>query len=410
MRIEASLPFLTRGQPQRCSAVRDIYVSMPTAFDVPEVSLSETNIAFESEDQCTSETVRRKRVFRMREYDGTIYRKIGSVNYLDHIGEAFGNKEAAKSPDPGTLISAALREVDGNPLASAIRRQHEWQLDKLANGNSNVIMAWPQGDGPEGRERARLLTDFPQIAPTTEHLDRDMCATSERMIETQMSKLLVIGKELWMASRPPSWRVSVDREGGAWDRVDVRLDLAVAIEGFDPMLARRHFPLDRLDEAKAYAELCAKTNADERHVTYTRRNYIVDYSADPSGLLDFDADAEELARIGYAMAMECVRFGHRAEKKMEELGDLRRVLDTAFALTMQTNYVIGEMGDIAPYVEDLCAIWKKCSRPLSYCVSGTSGSRFGNLLLRRAKSLSENAPITIGMGFDGMNAGRGVDP
>ncbi|MCS4089451.1 hypothetical protein [Rhizobium sp. BK176] len=404
MRIEAKLPFLTRGQPQRCSAVRDIYVSMPTVFDVPEVSASETNIVFETDQQCTAETVRRKRVFRMREYDGTLYRKIASLPVLDHLVEAFGNKDAARLPDPGCLISMALQEVDGNPLASALRRQHEWQLDKRANGNSNVVMAWPQGDGPEGRERVRGGTDFPKIAPTTEHLNREMCEISQRMIEAKMSKLLVIDDGLWMASRPPSWRVSVDREGGKWDRVDVRLDLAVAIEGFDPMLARRHFPLGRLEEAKAYAALCAKTNADERNITYTRRNYIVDYAAERSELLDFDADAEELARIGYAMAMECVRFGHRAQKKMEELGDLRNALDAAFALTMQTNYVLGEMGDIGPYVEDLCAIWKKCSRPISYCVSGTSGSRFGNLLLRRAKVLAENAPITFGLGFGGGHA------
>jgi hypothetical protein len=401
---------MTKGKPQRCSAVRDMYISMPTVFDVPEVSAGETNIVFETQAQCTAETVRRKRLFRMREYDGTIYRKIGSANYLENLAQAFGNRDAARSPDPGSMISVALQEVDGNPLASAIRRQHEWQLDKLANGSSNVILAWPQGDGPEGRERARAGADFTKIAPTTQHLDREMCAVSERMMEAQMAKLIVIDDELWMASRPPSWRVSVDREGGSWDKVEVRLDLAVAIDGFDPMLARRHFPLDRLEDAKAYALLCAKTNADEREITYTRRHYIVDYSAETSGILDFDADAEELARLGYAMAMECVRFGHRAEKKMEELGDLRNTLDTAFALTMQTNYVLGEMGDIAPYVEDLCAIWKKCSRPLSYCVSGTSGGRFGNLLLRRAKVLAENAPITFGIGLGGDHAPGGMQP
>jgi hypothetical protein len=379
---------------------------MPAAFDVPEVSARETNIAFETGEQFTGATVKRKRVFRMREYDGTLYRKIAPVNALGELGQAFGDNEAARVPDPGCLISAALGESDGNPLASALRRQHEWHLDKRANGNSNIIQAWPQGDGPEGRERARGGTEFLRIAPTTEHIDREMCATSERMIETQMSKLLVISNELWMASRPPAWRVAVDREAGSWDRIDVRLDLAVVIDGFDPMLARRHFPLDRLDEAKVYAELCAKTNADERHITYRRHNYVLDYTAERSSLLDFDADAEELARIGYAMAMECVRFGHRAEKKMEELGEMRNILDTAFALTMDTNYVLGEMGDIAPYVEDLCAIWKKCRRPIGYCVSGTSGHRFGNILLRRAKMLAENAPVTLAMGIGGSHVPR----
>jgi hypothetical protein len=398
MRIEANLPFLTRGQPYRCSNVRDIYLSMATVFDVPEISARETDIAFETSEQFTAATVKRKRTFQMREYDGTLYRKIGHVNRLEHLGEAFGNSDAARRPDPDSSISAALT-YEGNHLASAIRRQHEWHLDKQANGSSNVILAWPQGDGPDGREQARGATDFRRIEATTESLDRGMCETSERMIEAQMSKLLVIGGDLWMASRPPAWRVSVDREPGVWDRVDVRLDLAVAIDGFDPMLARRHFPLDRLDDAMAYAALCARPNADERHITYRRHSYVLDYSAKGSDLLYFDADAEELARIGYAMAMESVRFGHRAEKKMEALGDLRNRLDAAFALTMETNYVLGVMGDIAPYVEDLCAIWKKCSRPISYCVSGTSGHRFGNLLLRRAKELAENAPITLGMGI-----------
>lgn len=399
MKLETSFPILTKGTPPKCSTRRDILVSLPVTLEIPEVAYRDTEIAFEARENFSmfrnigqTESLRQEQSFQLREYDGALYRRVDWVP--EH---AFIFPDAPKMNDPGTDISVSPAQ-HGNAITSAIRRQHEWHLEKQSSGPSNVLGAWPQGKA-NTRELLRSMSDFRTLAPTIQYLDEELVEVSRRMIDVQAGRLLAIGGELWMVSRPPSWRVQVALEPGSWQDVDVRLDLAVAIEGFDPMLARRHFPLDRLDEASAYANRCAASNSTDRNMTYRRRDYVVDYEVGVPELMDFDADAEDLARIGYALAMEIKRASHREHEKVAELGDLVRVLDEAFTSTMETNYVLGEMGDITPHVDDLCTIWKKLSRPISYCVSGVSGRRFGDLLLKRAKTLSENAPITIGMGI-----------
>ena len=393
MKFDTSFPILTKGTPLRCSSRRDILVSLPVTFDVPEVSVRDTEIAFETHEDFSvvrylgqTESRKQAQPFQMREYDGALYRRVGLVPQL-----AFIFPDASKLSDPGTDISVSPTK-HGNPITSAIRRQHEWHLEKQSSGQSAALGAWPQGKA-NAREFLRSMNDFRTLAPTIPDLDEELVEISRRMIEVQTCRMLVIDGELWMASKPPSWRVQVALE----QDVDVRLDLAVAIDGFDPMLARRHFPLDRLDEARAYGEKCAAANSTDRHMTYSRREYVVDYDAGTPDLLDFDADGEDLARIGYALAMEIKRASYREHEKIAQLGDLRQVLDEAFDATMETNYVLGEMGDIVPHVDDLCTIWKKLSRPISYCESGVSGRRFGDLLLKRVKALSENAPISIGL-------------
>ncbi|MCV9965024.1 hypothetical protein OIU34_24310 [Pararhizobium sp. BT-229] len=405
MRFGTSFPLLTKGTPPRCTTRRDILISLPVTLVVPEVAVRDTEIAFETRESFSvvrnlgqTESRRQTQSFQLREYDGALYRRLGRLDELgqDRFNKAFIFPDAAKMNDPETDISVYPTQ-HGNPITSAIRRQHEWHLEKQSSGPSNVLGAWPQG-AVNAREFLRSMNDFQKIAPTVQDMDEELVEMSRRMIDVQAGRLLVIGDELWMGSRPPSWRVQVALEPGSWQDVDVRLDLAVAIEGFDPMLARRHFPLERLDEASAYADRCLASNSTDRHMRYRRRDYVVDYEVGVTELMNFDADGEDLARIGYALAMEIKRASYREHEKVAELGDLRRVLDEAFDVTMETNYVLGEMGDITPHVDDLCAIWKKLSRPISYCESGVSGRRFGDLLLKRAKTLSDNAPISIGLG------------
>jgi hypothetical protein len=386
-----------------------MYVAMPVEFDIPEVGDRETTVAFEIDEMFKHRglpggavpAVKVGGLLAMREYGGQLYRCIGSLYDLDTypFTSAFSHHDEAATTDPTSGISLVGCEP-GNPIASAIRRQHDWQLEKGATGTSGRVAAWPRGTGDRnGRQIARNATDFLSIAPTTRQLNEPISEISRRMIDTQAAKLLFIGRNLWMVSRPPAWRVSVEFQAGSWQHVNIDLCLATVIEGFDPKLARRHFPMDRLDEAQEYAVQCAKSNSTDSHLNYHVNEYVVDHIARTPELLDFDGDAEELAKIGFALAGECMRHSRSAPKTTVELGHLQHRLEEAFAITEATNYVLGETGDIAPYVEDLCEIWKRFSRPLSYCESGVSGRRFGDLLLRRAKKLYENAPIELGMQF-----------
>lgn len=403
LKLDITLPFLTRGKPKRCNTDRYIYVSMPVTAEVPMVAEHDTEVAFETyeryhlfADPDTNEHTMEKvqDAWEMRAYDGRLYRKLFEASAVEeaafHI--AFDDTTAPKREDPGASISTGFGHYGINPLASAIRRQIEWDLEKASVSDSNVVTAWPGGQGNIARDRARTATEFPLIAPTTENLDAELMEISQRRIEIQIEKLLVIGKDLWVESRPPSWRVEVVGNS-------VTIDLATAIEGFDPILSRRHFPLSRLEEARAYARQCA-TPRPSKDTEYTVSEYVVDYDAHLPELLDFDADTEELSRLGYALAFESMRYGRRNHGWMDNTpANLKNSLCSAYEETIATDYLRGQMGDIGQYVEDLCSIWRRFNRPTAWCELGPARGRFGDMLIKRARALAENAPITLGNGI-----------
>lgn len=403
MKIDISLPFLTKGQPKRCNSIRDIYVTMPITVDVPEIARDETEVAFKTHgrevvfsnpDTGRNEIAKVQAEYEIRAYEGRLYRKRVGIDQLKNtaFNVAFDTWTEPRQEDVGTAISVDSEYNGVNPLAAPLRRQIEWDLEKTSLYNSNVVVAWPTASGLAGRARVRAAAEFPTLAPTIQHLNGELCELSHRRIEKQASKLLVIGEELWVESRPPAWRVRVVEN---W----VTIDLAVVIEGFDPILSRRHFPLDRLDDAKAYAKLCAKKRAAEPD-EYTISECLVDYDAYIPELLAFDADAEELARIGYALAAECMRYGRDNNVWMQSLSEeLRGSLFAAHAATMETDLILGQVGDVAPYVHDLCAVWRSFNRPLYYCEVGPARARFGDMMMKRVRALAENAPISIGSVF-----------
>lgn len=403
MKIDISLPFLTRGKPKRCASARDIYVTMPVTIEVPEVFESQTEVAFETferyalfADPDTNEDLMEKvqSGVELRAHEGRLYRKlfdVGSVaDAAFHI--AFDNNTDPKSVDPDAAISTGFGYYGANPLAGALRRQIEWDLEKTSVGDSNVVLAWPTGAGTTARLRARGNAEFPKVAATIEDIDGTVSEKSMRRIETQSAKLLVIGKDLWVACRPPCWRVEATEN-------QVTIDLAIAIEGFDPVMSRRHFQIDRLEDARDYARKCARANVVEG-VEPSLVEFVVVYAAPMPELLEFDADTEELSRIGYALAVECMRYGSGNRGWMEKLpGGLRESLFAAYAAAMETDYVQGRMGDITPYVEDLCSVWRRFNRPGRYCEIGPVRGKAGDLMIREARSLMENAPITLGGQF-----------
>ncbi|MCS4089452.1 hypothetical protein [Rhizobium sp. BK176] len=404
MKIDISLPFLTRGKPKRCATERDIYVTMPVTVDVPEVFESETEVAFESFERFhifadprggEDEMLKVQSGVELRAYDGRLYRKLFDVGSIAdaafHV--AFDDNTDPKGNDPDVGISTGFGYYGANPLAGALRRQIEWDLEKTSVGDSNVVLAWPNGAGTTARLRARGNAEFPKVAANIDDIDGALSERSMRRIETQSAKLLVIGQDLWVACRPPCWRVSVND-------YQVTIDLAIAIEGFDPIMSRRYFPLDRLEDARAYAKKCAHANCAHPGIRITPVEYVVDYEAPMPELLEFDADAEELSRIGYALAVECMRYGTGNRKWMDNLpGELRESLFAAYAAAMEADYVQGKMGDVTPYVEDLCSVWRRFNRPGRYCEIGPVRGKAGDLMIKEARFLAENAPITLGGQF-----------
>jgi hypothetical protein len=212
------------------------------------------------------------------------------------------------------------------------------------------------------------------------------------MIGHQARRLLAIDGEIWMACRPPSLVVDIDD-----DHLLATLSVAHAHDGFDPKLSRRYFALNKLDDAREYLRQCVTKPPRERG-EYQALEAIPPFGFElfSPEIAEYDADGEELSRIGYALASECTRSIARTNKWID--GIKRDSLDAAMNAISETNYAMGEFGDVTPYVEDLCGAWDYLGRPSTFCHVGPAAARkrFGDMMIKRALKLGENATIDLG--------------
>jgi len=412
VKLDISLPYLTRGRPRRCSTMRDIYLSTALSVEVPEIGMSDAEPAFTALEKYSivADPADGQNYFlKLPErtgivaYSGQLYRRLGRPDEVEGGSlEAFTGNFSAREAEPGSGLAYGWLDTDRNALSFAARRQFEWHLERSGATDSALVRTWPQGAGPRGRTVARNAADISSAIREIEEIDPDLCAISERMALRQAAGLLAIDGDIWFRCRPPSWRVEAS---DGMDVVFVTLELALAPEGFDPVLSRRHFALDRLDDAREYMRLCAdRAKGDDRE--YQVDDLSVDYEVHLPWVLDCDPGQEELARAGYAMATECMRYGRKNPGWLDGLpGRLRESLDEAARATLSTNYVLDEMGEISNLVGDLALLWEDCRCPLTYCESGPDRRRFSRMFIRRARELYEDSPIGVEIGRRADGAG-----
>jgi hypothetical protein len=192
-----------------------------------------------------------------------------------------------------------------------------------------------------------------------------------------------------MACSPPCIRVDLVEDV---HEIYISVTLATAYDGLDPLLYRRDFRLDDMKGAMAYAEKCVWRKPGAKNI-YTINQLVPDYEVLVHDAVELDADGKDLARIGYTLASECARYRRKNSSWLD--GRLNDSLDAAIEEVRQTNYVLETFGDVTPYVEDLCAIWKSFNRPTTFCEVGPDRIRFGNMLTRRALELADNVPISF---------------
>lgn len=423
MKLDLRYPFLTSGIPKRNTRRRDLYMAISTAVDVPEVSESETDLAFKTHRKCrlnfgqdayyngvfvpaSHSVAEHAGGIELRTYDGKLYRRIGNEREIVEdsrtrfkLGRAFPHGIGDCELEHGANISFA-DTGSSNALSAALIRQWDWELERASVSDGRVVNAWPMAMGGVTRHGSRENMDFRDVISEIRDIDAKASERSLAMIEHQARRLLSIGGDIWMACRPPSFLVDVDEE-----RSLATLTLAHAHDGLDPKLSRRYFALNDLDAARAYLQQCIRKPNRERS-EYQALEALPPFDLLSPEVAEHDADGEELARIGYALASECSRYIARTGKRVE--GTKRDSLDAAMRAIAETNYAMGEFEDVTPFVEDLCAVWDDCGRPSTFCEVGPAPARkrFGDMMIKRALHLLDNAPIDLGRSYSfGMGGG-----
>lgn len=415
VKLDLRYPFLTTGIPKRNTRRRDLYMAISMTVDIPDISARETEVAFKTTRKCRINFEQNGYVngvykpawhhvaehtggIELRTYEGKLYRRIGTereivadprerINF--NLGRAFPHGIGDNELEHGADISFADTGTS-NALTAALIRQWDWELERASVSDGRVVNAWPMTIAGMTRHGSREKMDFRDVMAEIRDIDVEASDRSLAMIDHQARRLLAIDGEIWMACRPPSLVVDVNE-----DHLLATLSLAHAHDGFDPKLSRRYFALNDLDAAREYLRQCVTKPPRERGV-YQALEAIPPFDLISPEIAEYDADGEELSRIGYALASECSRYITRTDKWIE--GNKRDSLDAAMLAISETNFALGQFGDVTPFVEDLCAAWDYLGRPSTFCHVGPAPARkrFGDMIIKRALKLGDNAVIDLG--------------
>jgi hypothetical protein len=391
MRKVLRYPFLTRGRPRRCAELKDIYVSHAVEVDIPEISLTETELAFQTNIVGNTEKTIDRRNY-LRSHDGKLYRKLPARG-LSIWGSFSGS---ANAPGVYLELEADLSRNHSagklNPVTAALHRQFDWELERESNVKSRVVSAWPNQSSCDERVIRRQADLFDELSPRITEIDEQVHWHALEMIGREKGRLLIIGGEMHIQCMPPAWVVDpVDDRSN----ITVTVGIATSFDGYDPNLGRRYFALDRLAEAQEYVDICMKRTSQEPRA-YWRQDFIGAFETYMSDGLEMNQEARELDRLGFAFAVEAAR---RIRSKPDEADRLTGNLIAAVAEGLEaaraTNHVLGTVGEISHLVHDLADAWEVLGMPTAYCVAGPCKARFGRLAAIRARELADGVGINL---------------
>jgi hypothetical protein len=397
MKIDLSLPYAFKARPKGCRDVRNVFLAKSVQVDVPQVSESDTGIVFRFADRKPAVMEQRRDVpsdarfeaaysshetaFEMRSYNGELYRKVaGSVSEAEKIGlftSPFERIDTGRRDtsyginrqwecDFGADISPARIFADNGPLARPLMEEMTWIMDRASPHCDGSRKAWPprrSGDmGVRSYHSHRNAFRFEDHFATMADIDWETLALADEMVDIQSKRLLMIGREVWIKSRPPV--IAVDHEWQYNKRDDVHIKLVTAPETYVSKLKCAHFSLSDVDVARQYALSIRRT--ETRTI-----DAVGELDCDVS-MFDYDWRSEAVNRFGYTAAVESFLYLSRNPEKADKLSSEQHdLLAKAFDETAAVNHLLGVHRDMSAYVPDLAAIWKRLSwkQCLPVCIS-----------------------------------------
>ncbi|MBY3433303.1 hypothetical protein HFN89_03875 [Rhizobium laguerreae] len=427
MKITARLPLYVRGTPVRNNGPRDILVSTDFDWDIPEISRSETEIAFESFNAFSpvvdeNDPLKRARVYEMVDshvlalkHDGNLYRRVSRAGEKIEFDRAFpGGYDNSSGDSVGSGISLPTYSFGGDeerrerPFSLPVFRQLRWQMVCNSVRDTTILHqeTWPQSfpalrDAPDldrGLYVRRNSVTFEEVLPKIVTYDHDQLEACRRTYRGHMESFLIVDGELWMKTRPPVYKVK--RRYVSMEKTSVSVSVEFAPDWQDTRLPDAYFSLASRDDAFEYAQrVCMALAERKTHDNGpTQRGEVVDAISDhivhDVDINAYACEAEELRRVSSGLAVEARRFLVRNPAWKEKFStDAVDGVFEAFAALQATNYVLGEYGDPSDWLESNARIWRKTRRGNSTYDFGSV--EIGDLLIERALGYEENKPISV---------------
>jgi hypothetical protein len=441
MKIKARLPVYVRGLPAKNNGPRDIFVSRDVPWEIPEISRSETELAFRGVKAFRSVQDENDPLFRFRgyegiahrveaiSYDGDLYRRIShageDINSLFSIAFApgfIGDPEHGVGSDisllnQGTSTMRGYNRLDDRivrPISLPVYKHMYWQL--RANSTKDAMVqsqeVWPQSfpaaQGGNGLHGARNTVTFEDILPKLLSYDHEQLEDCAKTHKKHLSSFLLVDGHLWMKTRPPVYKVHHRSQASvitATSTTVIATSSAMVTVVFppdwqDPRLPNAYFSLASRNEAFDYAGrlLDAAPERKRDDNPHTERWQVVDLTGrhvvHDETIMNYDCEAEELRRMSSGLAIETRRFLERNPNWKAKF-DVSAVtgVQSAYEEVMATNYICGDYGDPSDWMQSTARIWKKAGRKNSIYDFGDVPT--SDLLIDRAMRYEESRPIAL---------------
>jgi hypothetical protein len=416
MKIEAAYPLLFKARPPRTTRDKDIFVSTKGTYDIPEVTLAEMPVVFESRDAFAVERgfVRHKKMVKrphqVRMIGDALYRPVCEVFDAKAADMLFGRAfplHATNTSDPAyeadiSLASDATEQWRAavSPLSRPLYEQFLWRLSCEQVEKRRLYDMWPTPAHirnnlpgmPTDGTHARNLMSFDDVRRDLHRIDEAQLAYCHAAFHKLMERFVVADGQLWQRSRGPVYRVRIDRVTNA-----VTVAMAHAPDWHDTRLNVRYFDLGDRDEAFE----CAEQMAHELRTIYSSNEKyqkpVTDLTVTcerDDGLPSFHSGEDELLRLSCAVAAESRRFLVRNPSHVERLAPERvAAVWRAFEEVRKTDYVFNEFGDPTNDLRTNFDIWLFLGRHQSTYTFEESA--FSNLAIRRASTLEDNRSISL---------------
>ncbi|MBY3433302.1 hypothetical protein HFN89_03870 [Rhizobium laguerreae] len=418
MRIEASYPLLFKARPPRTTRDKDVFVSAKGTFDIPELTLAEMPVIFESREAFPVERgfVRRtktvKRAHEVRMVGGALYRPLceafdeSAATML--FAEAFP-RHALKTSAPAyeadiSLASDAIPQwrASESPLSRLLYEQLHWRLSCEQVDKRRLDDLWPpfeyarkkldrNGTIPAGSTYARNYMSFEDVRRDLQQIDEPQLSYCHAAFRRHMERFVIAGGRLWQRSRGPVYKVQVDRAYPA-----VTVVMTHAPDWHDTCMNVRYFDLTDRDAAFECAEqmaLALRTHYTDERYQKPYYDLTVPFDLDGSSPA-FHSAGDELFRLSCAVAAENRRFLFRNPKHVDRLAPERvAAVWRAFDEVRRTDYVFEEYGDPVDDLRTNIDIWLLLGRRQSTYTFDEEF--FSNLAIRRVAALEDSRSISL---------------
>ena len=417
MQITARLPLLFQGKPSRNNGPKEIFVCKDFDWDIPEVSLHDMPVAFETAmahtvdvSQTDARGYHRPKAFQrntvFREYGGALYRKAASAgeDLDDLFSLAFPTQHASdKTTDYAKISYLADTWFNGGvsaPLSLPVYRQLVWQLKSRQIFDKDNESAWPASvpgvpdPTVNTADGSRNTVTFEDVLSKLRDYDNDDYDRCLDMYRHHMRTFLIADDELWARTPPPVFKVQRGWLGGKGSAI---VSLCAAPDYHEKDLTVALFDLSSRDEAFEYAKDLIRIDADQRLEDGRIYDLTVDYDAPIPALVAYDHGAEELRRLSSGLAVEAHRFLKRntpwvVRKKCG--ADVVEGIIRSYGEVQATNYVTGDYGDASPWLDSNADFWKSAGRR-GYSYSFGRKTKFSDLLIERARAYENDSPINL---------------